>query len=68
MKCYHKDHEIVAMNEMLNVDYHHSCRTRSQTPQLVIPNSMKIKVLKMSLEHGGRILLNFLLQKVLDKC
>ena len=68
MKCYHKVHEIVAMNEMLNMDYHHTYRTRSKTSQLVIRKSLKIKLLKMSIEHSGRVLLNFLLRKVLDKC
>ena len=48
---------------MLNVDCNHSYRTRSKTAQLVTPKSSKRKLLAMSLEHRGRLLLNFLLRK-----
>ena len=48
---------------MLKVDCNHSYRTRSRTAQLVTPKSSKTKLLTMSLEHRGRVLLNFLLRK-----
>ena len=61
LKCYHKVHEIVEINE-LNVNCNHSYRTRSKIAQRVISKSAKTKLLTMSLEYRGRVLMNFLLQ------
>ena len=63
LKCFHKVHGSLELNDILNVDCNHSYRTRLKTAQLVIPKSAKTKLLTKSLEHRGRVLLNFLLQK-----